>query len=96
MAWNPDPKVAAAREFGRKYGKDVVIILSLNTAQGTIEYVSYGKTKDLCSAARKLADVAFDRCHLWICKRRQLPWDWYDDTDAQNHLYCKRSGRGKP
>jgi len=27
MAWNPDPKVAAAREFGRKFGKDVVVIL---------------------------------------------------------------------
>jgi hypothetical protein len=38
MAWNPDPKVAAAREFGKKFGKDVVIILSLNTTQGTVEF----------------------------------------------------------
>ena len=60
MAWNPDPKVAAAREFGRKFGKDVVVILSMNTAQGTIEYASYGETKGLCSTARKLADVAFE------------------------------------
>lgn len=60
MAWNPDPKVAVAREFGRKFGKDVVIILSLNTSQETIEYASYGETKALCSTARKLADAAFD------------------------------------
>jgi hypothetical protein len=60
MAWNPDPKVAAARKFGKKFGKDVVIILSLNTTQGTVEYASYGETKRLCSSARKLADVAYD------------------------------------
>jgi len=39
---------------------------------------------------------AFDRCHLWTCKRCLLPWDWYGDTGAENHLYCKRSGRAKP
>ena len=57
MAFNPDPKVAAARNFGNKFNKDMVIILSLKGDK--LEYASYGTTKNLCSKAKKLADVAF-------------------------------------
>ncbi len=60
MAWNPDPKVAAARDFGKKFGKDIVIILSLNKTNMTLEYSSYGKTKALCAEAKDLADVVFE------------------------------------
>lgn len=58
MAWNPSPKVAAARDFGKEFGKDMVIILSVDQ-EGRLEYASYGKDKFLCNRARMLADKAF-------------------------------------
>ena len=41
---------------------------------------------------------AFDRCHLWICKRCFSPWNVMvcDGDDVVNHLYCKRLGRARP
>ena len=59
MAWNPSPKVAAARDFGKKFNQDIVIILHVSK-DGQIGYASYGKTRPLCTAARQLADKAFD------------------------------------
>ena len=59
MAFNPSPKVAAARDFAKKFGKEQVIIFSINTA-GQLEYASYGETKALCSEAKKLGDIAFE------------------------------------
>ncbi|KKU86992.1 MAG: hypothetical protein UY18_C0050G0020, partial [Microgenomates group bacterium GW2011_GWF2_47_9] len=29
MAWNPSPKVASAREYGKKFGADQVIIIAI-------------------------------------------------------------------
>lgn len=59
MAFNPSPKVAAARDFARKFGKEQVVILSINKT-GELEYASYGETKSLCSEAKKLGNIAFD------------------------------------
>jgi len=59
MAWNPSPKVAAARDFGEKFKKKQVIILSIDEDEN-LEYASYGETKSLCASARVLADVAYD------------------------------------
>lgn len=59
MAWNPSPKVASARDFGRKFRKKIVVILSID-AKGQLEYASYGETKELCSHAREIGDVAFN------------------------------------
>jgi hypothetical protein len=57
MAWNPTPEVAAAREFGRMFDKQIVIILHVNE-KGLPGYVSYGRTKQLCDTAQQLADDA--------------------------------------
>lgn len=58
MAWNPSPKVGAAREFGKEFDKELVIILSVDR-DGRLEYASYGKTKAKCYQAKRLVDLAF-------------------------------------
>ena len=59
MAWNPSPKVAAARDYAKKFGKQQVIILAIDK-EDKLDYASYGETKPLCSMAKILADIAFD------------------------------------
>jgi hypothetical protein len=59
MAWNPSPKVAAARDYGNKFGADQVIIIAIDNKRETIEAVSYGETKRLCAETKGLADVAY-------------------------------------
>ncbi len=59
MAWNPDPKVAAARDFGKKFSKDIVIIICLH--DNLLEYASWGINKKLCTEAASLADIAFEK-----------------------------------
>ncbi len=60
MAFNPSPKVAAARDIGHKFNQDMVIIIMVNSFTGTIEYASYGENKILCDQAKKMADIAFE------------------------------------
>jgi hypothetical protein len=60
MAWNPHPKVADAREFGRKWNKQMVVVLSMNTKENTLELTSYGDTVERCKAAKVLGDAAYD------------------------------------
>lgn len=38
MAWNPSPEVAAARDFGKKFNADRVIIIYANEANETLGY----------------------------------------------------------
>ena len=59
MAFNPSQQVKCAREFATKFKKTEVIILSINENL-ELEYASYGKTKELCADAKKIADIAFD------------------------------------
>ncbi len=54
------PKVAEAREFGRRYNKQMVIILAINTQGRSLEVVTYGENARLCDAARQLGDLAYD------------------------------------
>ena len=54
MVWNPSPKVAAARDFGEKFGYSQVLILAIGT--DTFEIVSYGKNRPLCKDAEKMGD----------------------------------------
>jgi len=56
MAWNPSPQVAAARDFGKRFGKNKVIIIGIDEKAGTFETISYGQTKAKCYAAEKSAD----------------------------------------
>lgn len=58
MAWNPSPKVAAARDIGNKFNYDQVIVIGINLAEGTHETITYGKTVKLCNNARMLGSAA--------------------------------------
>jgi len=60
MAINKSPKVQTARKVAEKYKKTHVILLMLDTKNGTIEYASYGKTAEACNLAKHLADLAYD------------------------------------
>ena len=60
MAWNPSPKVQIAREIGAKFRADQIIILAIDQAVGTIEAISWGKTRQRCAEAKALADIAYD------------------------------------
>lgn len=66
MAWNPSPKVATARDAGKKYGANKVILILINERAGTIESVSYGETKTECTMAKRLADVAYEAVYDYI------------------------------
>jgi hypothetical protein len=59
MAFNPSPKVAAARELATRYKQTKVIILMIDDEQGSLEYASYGKDRYHCVEAQKLAGVAY-------------------------------------
>lgn len=59
MAWNPVPEVAAARDFGKKFGADRVVIL-YTTHQGQIGVASYGETRSLCDRTKPIADRLYE------------------------------------
>lgn len=58
MAWNPTPEVAAARDFGKKFNADKVVIV-YTTKGGKMGFASYGETKALCADAKFLGDALF-------------------------------------
>ena len=58
MAWNPSPKVAAARDYAQKFDKAMVLIIGFSP-EG-IEVVSFGKNKPLCEEAKKYGDRIVD------------------------------------
>lgn len=60
MAWNPPPKVADCRTISRRWNKKQIIIIAIDTDEGTVETVSYGETKALCAEAKHLADAAHE------------------------------------
>ena len=66
MSWNPSPEVAAARDFGEKFGDDQVVIIRVNNATGRIGFASWGKTKALCDGARLLGDIAYDAIYAEV------------------------------
>lgn len=61
MAWNPSPKVAAARDFGKKFNYNKVYIIGVDEDAGKFEIVSYGATKRECAEAKKCADDICDK-----------------------------------
>jgi len=70
MSWNPSPEVAAARDYGKKFNKDKVIILGIDELKGTFEIISYGKTKEKCSEAKKIADDLYNLVNDGILELR--------------------------
>jgi hypothetical protein len=59
MAFNPSPKVAAARDFGNQFGADIVFIVHINTITEKIGYASWGQTPKLCAVAKGYAESAY-------------------------------------
>ncbi len=51
-------KVKVARDYAKKFNKNMVVILAIKG--GELEYASYGVNKGLCKEAQDLADVAFE------------------------------------
>ena len=51
MAFNPSPKVADARALAKKWKADQAIILLVHRKSGTLEYASYGETRQLYARA---------------------------------------------
>lgn len=68
--WNPAPTVCAARDFGNKFARQQVIILSIDLIKGTLQMDSYGQTKRLCDEAKKLGDVAYEAVMQEMAKRK--------------------------
>ena len=60
MAWNPEPKVKVAREYGQRFDRDVVLIFALDVKTGKYECISYGKTKALCTKAEQAGDELWE------------------------------------
>ena len=58
MAFNPTPEVAAARDFARKFKKQQVIIIAIDT--DTLQVATYGETVELCAEAKKLGDRCYN------------------------------------
>ena len=51
MAWNPEPEVAAARDFVNNFDADRVVIIWTSEA-GQCRMASYGRTKSLCDQTK--------------------------------------------
>lgn len=61
MAWNPSPEVAHARDFGKKFNYDRVIIIGVNDTTQKLEVVSYGSTKKKCDEVKQTADEVYNQ-----------------------------------
>ncbi len=72
MAWNPSPQVAVARDFGKKFGADRVVIFYA-LPDGRVGYASYGETKALCDTAGEVADAVLDEISWEFEVRRGVP-----------------------
>ena len=67
MAWNPCPEVAAARDFGKKFNSDRVVIV-YTTRDNRVGLVTYGETKKLCDATKLLGDAAYQAVYEELAK----------------------------
>ena len=65
MAWNPSPRVVAARDAARKLDADGVVVVYLNTKKGTLGMASYGATRRLCRELGSMGDKLFETARDW-------------------------------
>lgn len=56
MGWNPEPDVAALRDFAQRFGRPVVVTLSLDPSGHSFHVTTYGKTRKLCKLAGSFGD----------------------------------------
>lgn len=66
MAFNPSPKVAAARDAAQKFNYPIAILVFINETSRKIEYASYGKTKSLCDRAKTFGDMILDEIEDFV------------------------------
>ena len=65
VAWNPSPKIAAARDFGKKHKKHMVAIVAINFEDNTVEVTTYGETVQLCKCAALMGKPLHDAAYKW-------------------------------
>lgn len=65
MSFNPSSGVAEARDIAQEHGDDMVIVLRIKLDE-KMSYASYGRTKALCSLAKKLADALHNRTYGFL------------------------------
>lgn len=56
MSWENTPSICAARDYGNRFGKDAVIILSFDKSE-RYELVTWGRNKKLCDATKEVGDT---------------------------------------
>ncbi|KKL93452.1 hypothetical protein LCGC14_1874510 [marine sediment metagenome] len=56
MSWQNTPSICAARDYGKKFKKDAVIILSFDKSE-RYELVTWGRDRKLCDATKKVGDT---------------------------------------
>lgn len=61
MAWNPEPEVAAARDYGKKFNKDKVVIIAVNEKSGQFEIITYGETKVKCDYLKRVTGAQIEK-----------------------------------
>ena len=66
MAWNPSPEVAVARDAAKALGADQVVIVYIKNDTDQFGTISFGKTKQLCDAAKPMGDVAHQAVGKYI------------------------------
>lgn len=57
MTWNPEPEIAALRDYAKKFKQTKVILISLDENTNKFGVMSYGETKQKCSQVQKTANV---------------------------------------
>lgn len=70
MAWNPDKRVATARDIGRQFGFDQVIIIGLDNQRNIMTSASFGETKKLDDECKILEETVYDAVFEKINKIR--------------------------
>lgn len=55
MGWQNDPQITAARDYGKRFNWQAVIILSFDNSE-RYSLVTWGKDKKLCDATKKVGN----------------------------------------
>ena len=56
MAWDSDPEIAAARDYGDTFDRPVVVVFSVLSDGNRFNVTTYGKSKKLCKLAAAFGD----------------------------------------
>lgn len=53
---NEKQRINDCRDLSRRWGCDQVVVIAIDSIEGTFQTVSYGATRELCARARVLND----------------------------------------